>query len=192
MSEQPFDNPYQPSGQAGQGYQPQASPFQQPQQQAQQTDQAYWQSSGQQGYANQGHYAQPAQTMQASYGQQVSNPGTTPLVLGIIAIVCATILWPTIIAPVVGIVLGAIAISRGNHVLRTFPDNGRARGGRACGIVGLVLSILGIIMGIVLAFGAMSVVANMDSSEMEMLQQELIEELESEGYNIPSDALSLG
>ena len=58
--------------------------------------------------------------------------------------------------------------------------------------VGLVLSILGIIMGIVLAFGAMSVVANMDSSEMDMLQQELIEELESEGYNIPSDALSLG
>lgn len=119
---------------------------------------------------NQQPYGQPqyaAVPGAPQYGQQASNPGTVPMVLGILSIVAATILGFTFIGPIAGIVLGAIGISKGSKVLRSDPANGRAKGGKITGIIGLILSILAllftIIITVVLGMAAVSALENPES-----------------------------
>lgn len=45
-------------------------------------------------------------------------------------------------APLIGIVLGIVAIVMGGSYLKTFGQDGKAKAGRICGIVGVVLSVL--------------------------------------------------
>lgn len=64
-----------------------------------------------------------------------SGKATGALVCGILAILmCA--------APLIGIVLGIVAIVLGGSYLKTFGADGKAKAGRICGIVGIVLSVL--------------------------------------------------
>lgn len=101
-------------------------------------EQAAYQQAYQQ---TQQQYAQPAAPQ---YVQSGSNPGTTPLVLGILSIVFA------FLASLIGIVLSIIGLVQGRKVLKLDPLNGRAKAGKITSIVGLVLSILSFILGIVL------------------------------------------
>ena len=64
-----------------------------------------------------------------------SGKATGALVCGILAIVLCG-------APLIGIVLGIVAIVMGGSYLKTFGQDGKAKAGRICGIVGVVLSIL--------------------------------------------------
>ena len=147
---QPFSNPYMPadatraSQPAGQAYE---QAYEQAQQQYQQQGQApYGQpyAQGQQPYQQpyQQNYQQP---MPPQYGASSTDPGTTPLVLGILAVVAALVFGFTFIGPIVGIILGAIGISKGSKVLRADPNNGRAKGGKITGIIGIVLSVLALL-----------------------------------------------
>lgn len=152
VAQQPFSHPYE---QPAQEAVPQADPA------AQHTQVSYQQPYAQQQYAQpqydqqQQQYAQP-QYQQPVYGQPVAapygtapDPGTTPLVLGILSLVAACIFGFTFIGPIAGIVLGALGMSKGKQVLQTWPENGRAKGGRITGIIGLVLSILALIISLV-------------------------------------------
>ena len=114
------------------------------QQSASASDQPGASASGQQGAPVYGQPASPA------YGPQDSGRGTAPLVLGILSIAAATILGWTFIGPIAGIVLGILGIVQGGKVLRDEPANGKAKGGRITGIIGLILSILAFIVTIVL------------------------------------------
>ena len=89
--------------------------------------------------------------------QQGSDIGVVPLVLGILSIVLAVFFGWTIIAAIAGIVLGILGMSKGKKALAIEPDNGKAKGGRITGIIGLILSILALIGTIALAaiFGVM-------------------------------------
>ena len=101
-------------------------------------EQAAYQQAYQQ---TQQQYAQPAAPQ---YVQQGSNPGTVPLVLGILSIVFA------FLASLIGLVLSIIGIVQGRKALKLDPHNGRAKAGKITSIVGLVLSIISFILGIVL------------------------------------------
>ena len=69
--------------------------------------------------------------------------GTAPLVLGILSI---------IFAGLVGLILGIIGVVKSNEVLKAMPDNGKAKGGRICSIVGIVFSVL-VFIGTAVAIG---------------------------------------
>lgn len=72
----------------------------------------------------------PAQAPAAGSGK-----ATGALICGILAIVlCA--------APIVGIVLGIVAIVMAGGYLKAFGPDGKAKAGRICGIVGIILSVL--------------------------------------------------
>ena len=128
------------SGQESQQPQPQ-QPYQQfpvPQQ----PEQAY----GQQPSAP-GQPAAPA-GQPYGYGQPMppapSSKATGALVCGIMAIVFA---W----LPLVGIVLGIVAIVLAGKAVKESGKNGKTTGGKACGIAGIVLAV--IVFFLYLAFG---------------------------------------
>ena len=67
------------------------------------------------------------------------NKGTAVLVLGILSIVFASI---------IGLVLGCIALAKGKKVLAENPQAGLAKGGRICGVAGIILSVIAIVVQI--------------------------------------------
>lgn len=67
--------------------------------------------------------------------------GTAPLVLGILSIVFAGI---------IGLVLGIVGVVKSNDVLKVAPQDGKAKGGRICSIIGIVLSALAFIVAVIM------------------------------------------
>lgn len=87
---------------------------------------------------------QTASTPQPPEGATGGQPpvgDTAPLVLGILSIVFFGI---------VGLVLSIVGLVKSNKALDSLPDSGKAKGGRICSIVGLVLSSIKIVAVIVL------------------------------------------
>ncbi len=108
-----------------------------PAQEAQYTQPAQPYDPNQQPYDQQPYGAAPG----ASQYANGSNPGTTPMVLGILSIVFAGI---------VGLVLSIIGLKKSGPVLAADPNNGRAKAGKITSIIGLILSILAIVFAIAL------------------------------------------
>ncbi|HJF66078.1 MAG TPA: DUF4190 domain-containing protein [Slackia equolifaciens] len=135
---QPFggNQPQQPMGAPAQPAQPG-----QPQQPVQpnQPQQPYGQQPPQptqpMGY-NQGAYPPPP--VPPAYAQKSSGKAIGALVCGILAILFS---W----LPLLGIILGIVAIVLASKAVKQFGRDGKATGGKICGIVGLVFSILGFI-----------------------------------------------
>ena len=144
---------YAPPAQPQAGYAPPAPP-----------QDPYGQQAG-----AQGAYAQPTPPQ---YQQGGSDPGTAPMVMGILSIVLALLI--PVLGAIAGIVLGALGISKGSKVLKENPENGRAKGGKITGIIGLILSILSLIATIFLTavLGIMiTEVAENPDAALEILEQ---------------------
>lgn len=133
-----------------------------------------------QGYTAQDYTAQPTQTYTNSvYSQPPVNPyggqaavsytgkGTPSLVMGIISIIMSGTV-------IVGLVLGIIAAVQGNKALKTDPTDGRAKGGKITGIIGIVLSALAL-AGLI-AFGVFAASIYNDPDVQELIERELSEE----------------
>lgn len=112
-----------------------------------------------------GSYAQPAQP----YGQpQVPNAQPSPyyqpmaprssgkavgaLICGILAILFA---W----LPLIGVILGVVAIVLAVQSVKQAGKDGKATGGKVCGIVGIVLSVLSFFVWMALGLGLMAYIA---------------------------------
>ncbi|MBQ9068135.1 MAG: hypothetical protein IJ131_03600 [Eggerthellaceae bacterium] len=191
QAQQPFETAQQPYDQAQQPYDPTRQSYQQPFDQVQQP---YSTDPNNYTHTQQAAYQQGYQQAQQSYAPSVapqygapagSDPGTAPLIMGIISIVCAVVLWPTVIGPVVGIILGVIGIVKARSAQQIMPQSTRARPGKITSIIGLVLSILSVLFGIMLTAMVMFGMSQMDESDFDMLQEEVLKELREEGYDIP-------
>lgn len=138
--QQPFGaQPQQPTAQPG-GFGGQA-PFRQP----------YGAAQSQQPYGGQPAtpppgYVPGAQPYGAAAHQPPASTGkaTASLVCGIAAIVICFVL-PFIGAPV-GLILGIAAIVLGGSFIKKFGPFGRAKAGRICGVIGLILSALSLVL----------------------------------------------
>ena len=96
--------------------------------------------------------------------QTTSDPGTTPMVLGILSIVFAGL---------IGLVLSIIGLKKAGPVLAANPENGRAKAGKITSIIGLVLSILAILAFIaVIALGVFAA-ATVEEEDLQQLEQQL-------------------
>lgn len=84
--------------------------------------------------------------------------GIAALIVGIAAIVFC-------FAPIVGIILGIIAIVLAAKTLKQSGKNGKAVAGRICGIIGLALSALMLVAGIVFAVVGVSYLGSLDAFE---------------------------
>lgn len=82
---------------------------------------------------------------------------TSALVCGILAIVFCFI-------PIVGIVLGIVAIVLAGKYFKAGGTLGQGKAGRICGIVGIVLSVIMIIVNFILVFTALTVLDDYDTS----------------------------
>lgn len=81
-----------------------------------------------------------------------NSKATVALVCGILAIVFSFI-------PIVGIILGIVAIVFAGKAVRMFGLSGKATGGKVCGILGIVFSVLMIVFTVavmMIGFGAVS------------------------------------
>ncbi|MCI8468862.1 MAG: hypothetical protein HFJ75_05155 [Eggerthellaceae bacterium] len=92
--------------------------------------------------------ATPYAAPQATYPAGGSGKATGALVCGILAIVLCS-------APLIGIILGIVAIVMAGSYIKAWGPDGRAKAGRICGIVGIVLSILLYIFAFAMAFAAL-------------------------------------
>ncbi len=88
---------------------------------------------------------------------------TGALVCGILAIVFCFI-------PIVGIVLGIVAIVLAGKYFKAGGTQGQGKAGRICGIVGLILSIIMIIVNCVLLFTTLSILDNYGVTERSVVE----------------------
>ncbi len=99
--------------------------------------------------------AQPV--YQAPVSAPVAPPSPTPaLVLGILAIVLCWI-------PIVGIALGIIAIVQAGKYFNAGGTENSAKGGKICGIIGIALSAIMIVMNAVLMFIGLAAIDELDN-----------------------------
>ena len=120
------------------------------------------------GPAPYGQPQQPGQAYGQAYGQQPpyyqpvapqsNGKAVAALVCGILAILfSATIL--------LGIVLGIVAIVLAVQAVKAMGKDSKATGGKVCGIVGIVLSVLAFFLYVVLGLGMLAFVAAYDDVE---------------------------
>ncbi|MCR5583321.1 MAG: zinc-ribbon domain-containing protein [Eggerthellaceae bacterium] len=101
----------------------------------------------------------------AGYTQPGTAPASQPsngkvtgaFVCGILSIIFAFIM------PIVGIILGIVAIAIGSSAYRETQES-RAKTGKTCGIVGLVISILWIVIAIIFSATILAMVSSADPS----------------------------
>lgn len=126
-------------------------------------------------------YAQPGYGS-AGFNQPPASTGkaTAALVLGIAAIVVCV--FVPILGALLGIALGIAAIVMGGSYIKVNGPFGRAKAGRICGIVGLVLSILSLLLtialGALLGFVGMNLYDDMAMTDV----YEIIDEFDGGGY----------
>lgn len=93
--------------------------------------------------------AAPYAAAPAAAPAQSNGKATGALVCGILAILFCGI-------PIIGIILGVVAIVLATSYLKGGGIAGTAKGGRICGIVGIVLSVIMIIVGTVLSISLLN------------------------------------
>lgn len=110
-------------------------------------------------------YAQPAS---ASFGQpqapgqqpvgsyQPPTPQTSGKAIGALVCGIAAILFSTL--PLIGIILGVVAIVLASKAVKEAGKDGKATGGKVCGILGIVFSVLAFVLYLVLGIGLMAYV----------------------------------
>lgn len=88
------------------------------------------------GYNGQGAYPPPP--VAPAYAQKSNGKAIGALICGILAILFS---W----LPLLGIILGIVAIVLASKSVKQFGRDGKATGGKVCGIVGIVFAVLGFI-----------------------------------------------
>lgn len=88
------------------------------------------------GYNGQGAYPPPP--VPPAYAQKSNGKAIGALICGILAILFS---W----LPLLGIILGIVAIVLASKSAKQFGRDGKATGGKVCGIVGIVFAVLGFI-----------------------------------------------
>ena len=84
--------------------------------------------------------------------------GTAALVMGILSIPLG------MFSPLIGIVLGVLAIVFASKAVKATGKNGKTSGGKICGIVGIVVSVISFIVALVVGVGAMTVILDDSNS----------------------------
>lgn len=100
----------------------------------------------------------------------------TPLVLGILSIV---------LTGIIGIVLGIFGIKYSNDALRVIPDSGKAKAGRICSIVGIVLSAASTI-AVIIMFAFLGIGLSIFGGELGAVNKVATQTLD--GITNPSDS----
>lgn len=88
------------------------------------------------GYNGQGAYPPPP--VAPAYAQKSNGKAIGALICGILAILFS---W----LPLLGVILGIVAIVLASKSAKQFGRDGKATGGKVCGIVGIVFAVLGFI-----------------------------------------------
>lgn len=88
------------------------------------------------GYNGQGAYPPPP--VAPAYAQKSNGKAIGALICGILAILFS---W----LPLLGIILGIVAIVLASKSVKQFGRDGKATGGKVCGIIGIVFAVLGFI-----------------------------------------------
>ena len=88
------------------------------------------------GYNGQGAYPPPP--VAPAYAQKSNGKAIGALICGILAILFS---W----LPLLGIILGIVAIVLASKSAKQFGRDGKATGGKVCGIIGIVFAVLGFI-----------------------------------------------
>ncbi|MBR2562126.1 MAG: hypothetical protein IKE31_08270 [Eubacterium sp.] len=166
----PFENQNEQSQPFGQPEQPQQA-FGQAQQTYNQTQQQFGQgqqpfNQGQPQPFNQPQYGQQY-AQQPYYGQQPVKSGksTAALVLGIIALIGGFLI------PFVGLICGIIGIVMAGKARREGDTSGAVKAGRILSIIGLVLSLIVIVIGVVMGVALVNSPEFMQQVEQIMNQQ---------------------
>ena len=113
----------------------------------------------------------------APFGGGPVPPPITPLVLGILSIVFS------ILFALVGLVLGIIAIVSGNKQLKAYGEAfaPKAKPGRMCGIIGVILSTINMVLAIALMVFAFGVFSSAGSEYIDEMDDYFMEETGSYG-----------
>ena len=81
--------------------------------------------------------------------------GTAALVCGILAIAFCGL-------PIVGVILGIVALALAAKTIKRSGKNGKTTAGKVCGIIGLVLSILMLVVGLALAAWSVTYLSDLE------------------------------
>ena len=84
-----------------------------------------------------------------------NNKAVVALICGILAIVFSFI-------PIAGIILGVVAIVFASKAVRMFGRDGKATGGKVCGIIGIVISVLWIVLTVAMMMFAFTMAPGLD------------------------------
>lgn len=106
--------------------------------------------------------APQAQPIPQPMPQPVTPPAQAPSPTG--ALVCGILAIVFCFIPVVGIVLGIVAIVLAGKYFKAGGTLGQGKAGRICGIVGIVLSVIMMIVNAMLVFAALTVLDDYDTS----------------------------
>lgn len=96
--------------------------------------------------------------------------GTAALVMGILSIPLG------MFSPLIGIVLGVLAIVFASKAVKATGKNGKTSGGKICGIVGIVVSVISFIVALVVGVGAMTAILDDSSSSSSSFSSSLYTE----------------
>lgn len=124
------------------------------------------------------YYGAPSQMGQPA--PQSGGSGVGALVCGILAIVFC---W----APLVGIILGIVAIVMASKAVKRGVRNGKVTGGKICGIAGIVLSVIMFIVALALSIFVVNTVANSTTTDVSRSYSYSSTE-DSSDYALPTDA----
>lgn len=96
--------------------------------------------------------------------------GTAALVMGILSIPLG------MFSPLIGVVLGVLAIVFASKAVKATGKNGKTSGGKICGIVGIVVSVISFIVALVVGVGAMTAILDDSGSSSSSLSSSLYTE----------------
>lgn len=125
-------------------------------------------------------YYQPGQQPVQPYAPQSNGKALGALICGILAIVFS---W----LPLVGIILGIVAIVLSVKAVKEGGKDGKATGGKACGIAGIVLSVFAFIVWMVLGCATLAIIDEYEASGGDIVT-DIQNDLEASGSLDDSDS----
>ena len=126
-------------------------------------------------------YYQPGQQPVQPYAPQSNGKALGALICGILAIVFS---W----LPLVGIILGIVAIVLSVKAVKEGGKDGKATGGKACGIAGIVLSVIALVLWSVLGCATLAIIDEYEASGGDIVT-DIQNDLEASGALDDSDSL---
>ena len=126
-------------------------------------------------------YYQPGQQPVQPYAPQSNGKALGALICGILAIVFS---W----LPLVGIILGIVAIVLSVKAVKESGKDGKATGGKACGIAGIVLSVIALVLWSVLGCATLAIIDEYEASGGDIVT-DIQNDLEASGALDDSDSL---